>query len=207
MSLKGGLVVCLAAILVSQALLATSTKGSRYEFIQERVGSDRLILRLIDWQSERLLWTRSVREVARVAWSQDENTLAVLILTGERRPSALYPRFRLVTWRAGERVREHARLRLLKSEGFLQLEWSPNGSRLLVRSAPSFGNLDQDVGVLWCFDLRSGREERIAGGVTRAVWLGARRIRYWQWTGREVPDPENPGLYRFEEVMKEHRCR
>lgn len=108
-----------------------------------------------------------------LVWSKDKQAVAIIDDESYRWKHKWY--YRLIVWRAGQRVKLYDDLPPLHEEGIDALHWSPDNHRLLLQSAPGDGVYNSN---LWCLSLASNKVQFIASGVGDARWASPRRVKY-----------------------------
>jgi hypothetical protein len=167
-------------IAVSLALLGGKSQASPFAIEQRPVGSHRTRIRVHSPKTGQTIWMRSVEFLAEIKWSPDHRALALLD-SPPASPGQSW--LRLIVWRAGHRVKEFRTIPpLLEFDGIPHVAWSADNKRLLLLGARTQGSGDAGLYSLWCFNVSNGRARKLtayADRVTRAEWLGTRRIRFW----------------------------
>ena len=143
--------------------------------IQPQRGKDgESLLRLWERKTHRLLWERRIMWLKDWNWSKDGRGLVVL----SEDAKALF-------WCEGE-TPQCFEIRLPKFQGQppdLDYVWnpaiSPDKTRVLFRGGGS-GDIDSDVGTLYCWNRKTGRCKELKDSVRKASWLSRTRIRYTQ---------------------------
>lgn len=115
--------------------------------------------------------------VSECTWSDDHRALAVEgNLVDGNRPCVL-------VWREGFRAREFA----VFGDYSMGVLWSPDKRRLLVRYGIS-GDVDVDVGTLYCLELKPWPRYRCykLGVAHKLQWNDSRMVTYWDVEYRET---------------------
>ena len=66
------------------------------------------------------------------------------------------------------------------ADALMDVAWSPDERRVLLRLAPGFGHLDVDLGTLFGLDLATGQVRQLATSVRRARWTSGRSVHVWE---------------------------
>lgn len=148
--------------------------SGRYR-IEVKADGDAGRITIRDTRSGKAIWTRASVDPSNVQarWSSRADLLAL----HECRDAAGN---RLVVWQPNAaRVTTGA---FLRGEPALDLVFSPDGRKLLLRIAASMGDADINLGALWCLDLRSGQTQRLSRWARRPAWMSATRARFVEVT-------------------------
>lgn len=118
--------------------------------------------------------------IHQAVWSADQRAFALV----DDATGSAHTQFRLIVWRAGERVRTYLTLLPLPHlDAIGYLAWSADDKRLLLLASDSQASVSVGFYELWCLNVDRGRAVKLAAplgwAVTQAHWIGQRPIRYW----------------------------
>lgn len=184
--------------LLAQPSARTLAPSGRYQVRLNAQGDAASLLR-VECRDGRSVWQKRCVAPSNVFvfWAPKEDALFVYeILDGRGRGVD----DRISIWRpAGGRVFPRSGM---AADGVFEVAWSPDGQRLLVRLAPSFGSLDLNRGALYWVDLAGGKARLVATSVRKAQWRSSDRICVW-----EVEDAPDAGAEREIVTKREIRVR
>ena len=158
----------------------------RYVLRQYKRKED-VVLRLVDRRRHIDVWKCTFRFVHPPAFSQDHHALAM-----EVRGKNL-PEWGLLLWREGEPARVlYKQIFFRDVDGIMDLAWSADKQRLLLRTWAGGGSIHSNNGEIWYLDIPHERFGFGVKGVRRMKWIGLRQVCYWKivWTGEFPPSTE-----------------
>jgi hypothetical protein len=162
--------------LATLGLRADAAPAHRYRSETVRRGPGESIFRVFETATGKPIWKRGVKSIRGVYWSPDRRAVAVL---DDRLSGAWY--YRLILWQEGERVRTLDTFPPLRGADVnMWIAWSPDSQRFLLHESSIQGEAQTGRGSLWCVHPVTMRFHLVRRwDVTRATWIGTRRLRYW----------------------------
>ena len=176
-------IILVFAVWVCFLLTMSQANSARYLLQRQKLKQDKgYLLRLYNRQTHHLIWKLAVDDVYHdPIWSADHKTVAFLVNHDSAENA------KLLVWQVGKP------LRLLPTgssttgylfqdwDGILNVWWSPDKKRILMRAFCS-GGADSNSGQLLCYVLDNKRFYEGPKGVRRARWIGVQEVRYWKVT-------------------------
>jgi hypothetical protein len=180
MSLRTILAIAVYCTLAAGRATGSAAYGHRiHQFSEEHSR-----VSIYNRQTGHAIWQRSVGYIYQAAWSPDRRAFALM----DDAPGSAESPFRLIVWRAGERVRSYRAIPPLPYLDTIDhVAWSSDNKRLLLLGGSTQGNGSVGLFDLWCLNVDLERTTKLTAysdRVTKAQWIGPRRI--WYWAVRSV---------------------
>jgi WD40 repeat protein len=159
--------LCILYIFSSSPCLAAKRYSIRKTFLK----NGRIIVTVMINSTNQSVWKRSLSSLWCIKWSRNGKYLAVI---GEKNPHYTY---RLYLWNVGHWLRSYSNIEPFEhSEAIIDLEWSKDSQRFLIRAPYTQGQGSIGEGRLWSVRLRDMKSFRISESAAAFKWVDARHV-------------------------------
>ena len=148
------------------------------EHFNKKTGTSTYTQTLRNQRTGHVIWVRHFPGAGNITWSKDRR--AVVFETGildSDRPQHQFD-IKLAAWQEGEKVQAFFTRPSIHADYVEDMFWSPDNRHLLFRVGGS-GEADEDMGRLYCLNVRTQRALSVGLLVGQMQWVGSGRVKYW----------------------------
>jgi hypothetical protein len=180
---------CLVGVIVP-------SPGGRYTVYTDSAGN-RSQVQVREVSDGGVAWSYRAWYPLNPVWASGDRAYAFVDDHGARRDRGAWL-FELVIWRPMKRTTVVRRIEPFgRFEAVTSVVWAPDASRILLLGPYTQGAGDVEAYRLWCVHWQTGgAHQPTPSEVTRAEWVDARNIRYWEAGSPEAEAPPRARVVR-----------